>query len=104
MDIDGLMVHYRDEGKGPPVLLVHGTFSSLHTFDAWTRILRDSYRVIRLDLPGFGLTGPTPNGKYEISYYLDLFVQFLKNLHIEKCHIAGSSLGGWLGAWGTTRR
>jgi pimeloyl-ACP methyl ester carboxylesterase len=98
MDIDGLMVHYRDEGKGSPILLVHGTFSSLHTFDAWTRILKDNYRVIRLDLPGFGLTGPTPNGKYEMTYYLDLFVQFLKNLHIEKCHIAGSSLGGWL-AW-----
>ena len=98
MDIDGLMVHYRDEGKGFPLLLVHGTFSSLHTFDAWTRVLKEHFRVIRLDLPGFGLTGPTPNGEYHMSYYLDVFVQFLKNLKIDKCHVAGSSLGGWL-AW-----
>ena len=98
MDIDGLMVHYRDEGKGYPFLLVHGTFSSLHTFDAWTRVLKENYRVIRLDLPGFGLTGPTPDGKYTMNYYLVFLEKFLKKLSVKECHVAGSSLGGWL-AW-----
>ena len=57
MDLYGINVHYCDEGRGEVILLLHGVFSSLHTFNKWTEILSQSYRVIRLDLPGFGLTG-----------------------------------------------
>jgi pimeloyl-ACP methyl ester carboxylesterase len=98
MDINGMMVHYRDEGEGPVLFLIHGTFSSLHTFNSWTRILKTQYRIVRLDLPGFALTGPMTDGKYDIEVYLSFLNKFLNNLNIKKCHIAGSSLGGWL-AW-----
>ncbi len=54
MDVNGLTIHYRDEGEGPPLLLLHGVASSLHTWDDWTDQLKGSYRVIRMDLPGFG--------------------------------------------------
>ncbi|RMF18370.1 MAG: alpha/beta hydrolase, partial [Candidatus Dadabacteria bacterium] len=47
-------VHYRDEGQGDPVVLVHGTTSSLHTWDGWTAQLKQHHRVIRMDLPAFG--------------------------------------------------
>ena len=93
-----MMVHYRDEGEGPVLFLIHGTFSSLHTFNSWTRILKTQYRIVRLDLPGFALTGPMTDGKYDIEVYLSFLNKFLNNLNIKKCHIAGSSLGGWL-AW-----
>ncbi len=56
--IDNLNVHYRDEGKGMPVVLIHGTSSSLHTWEDWTKILTQSYRVIRMDLPGFRIDWP----------------------------------------------
>src|SRR5262245_26961034 len=58
VEVDGLRVHYRDEGQGPPLVLLHGSNSSLFTWEGWTRELSRSFRVISLDLPGHGLTGP----------------------------------------------
>jgi hypothetical protein len=66
VEVDGLDVHYRDEGTGPPIVLLHGTGASLHTWEAWVEVLSASHRVVRLDLPGFGLTGPNPRGDYRI--------------------------------------
>jgi len=62
--IEGMNVHYRDEGAGPPLVLIHGTLSSLHTWDGWVGQLAPHRRVIRLDLAGFGLTGPAPDRDY----------------------------------------
>ena len=64
MLIEGMRVHYRDEGTGPPLVLIHGTSSSLHTWDGWVTRLAAHRRVVRLDLPGFGLTGPAPDRDY----------------------------------------
>lgn len=96
MYIDGVNVHYRIEGEGEAILLVHGTFSSLHTFDVWTDILKEKHKVIRFDLPGFGLTGPHPKNKYAIDKYTEFINEFLDSIGIEKCTIVGNSLGGWL--------
>jgi len=97
IQIDGMSVHYRDTGKGPVILLLHGNTASLHTWDAWADTLDDDYRVIRLDLPGFGLTGPQPDGKYEIGYIVDFMQRFLSALNVDKASIAGSSHGGFVG-------
>ena len=94
--IEGLDIHYCDEGEGEVVLLVHGTFSSLHSFDYWNDILVKNYRVIRMDLPGFGLTGPHPDHLYSIESYTDFIDEFLTKLNISSCSIVGNSLGGWL--------
>jgi pimeloyl-ACP methyl ester carboxylesterase len=59
--VGGMDVHYRDEGTGPAVVLLHGMGGSLHTWDGWTAALHDSLRVLRVDLPGYGLTGPLPS-------------------------------------------
>ena len=98
LNIDGLKVHYKDEGEGDVLVLLHGTFSSLHTFDSWASILKKNYRVIRLDLPGFGITGPSIDNVYSISKFLDFIGNFLDLLNVNKYHLAGNSLGGWL-AW-----
>ena len=61
VDVRGMSVHYRDEGPrgdAQPVVLLHGTSASLHTWDGWVAELAQTRRVIRFDLPGFGLTGP----------------------------------------------
>jgi len=96
--IDGLLVHFRDEGNanGTPILLLHGAFSSLHTWDGWVREMKKDYRLIRFDLPGFGLTGPTEENKYSVEIYMNFINEFLDTFKIKKVVIVGNSLGGWM--------
>ena len=94
LNIQDMQVHYRDEGKGEVILLLHGTASSLHTWDQWTDRLIKDYRVIRLDLPGFGLTGPHPRDQYEVNNDVEFIQAFLNQLGLENVHLVGSSLGG----------
>jgi pimeloyl-ACP methyl ester carboxylesterase len=96
--VDNMMIHYRDEGEGDVILLLHGAFSSLHTFNEWNKLLKKHYRVIRLDLMGFGLTGPNDSNDYTLENHIRVLKAFLNILKIEKCHVVGNSLGGWL-AW-----
>jgi pimeloyl-ACP methyl ester carboxylesterase len=96
LEIDGMRVHYRDEGNGPAVLLIHGTFASLHTFDPWVESMRDSLRIIRLDLPGFGLTGPQPQHDYSLAATLWVIDSLRQHLGLEHWAIGGNSLGGRL--------
>jgi pimeloyl-ACP methyl ester carboxylesterase len=94
--IDGLSIHYRDEGQGFPLVLLHGAPSSLHSFDGLTAELSKKFRVIRLDLPGYGLTGPNPTGDYSLAFYMRFLDSFLTALHVGSCSIAGNSFGGHL--------
>lgn len=101
ISVDGMEVHYRDEGDpndSIPIVLIHGTGSSLHTFDAWTKDLDDDYRVIRMDLPAYGLTGPFLDRVYSISNYVSFIHDFLVALDIDRCILGGNSLGGGI-AW-----
>jgi pimeloyl-ACP methyl ester carboxylesterase len=98
ISIDGINVHYRDEGKGEAILLIHGTGASLHTWEKWIDMLSPEYRVISFDLPGFGLTGPDPNHNYQISRYTAILDSLMVKLKVDSFHIAGNSLGG-LVAW-----
>lgn len=94
ISIDGANLHYRDEGQGSPIILLHGTAASLHTWDGWTAELSKHHRVLRLDLPGFGLTGRNQTDTYTIAYYSELVLHLMEELGIDKAHVAGSSLGG----------
>jgi pimeloyl-ACP methyl ester carboxylesterase len=98
VEIDGMQVHYREEGTGPAVVLLHGTSSSLHTWDGWTQVLKKSFKVVRLDLPGFGLTGPQPARDYGMGTYVAFFERFAGRVGLEKFALAGNSLGGRI-AW-----
>jgi pimeloyl-ACP methyl ester carboxylesterase len=99
--IDSMNVHYRDEGHKAdtiPIVLIHGTSSSLHTFEGWTSKLKENHRVLRMDLPGFGLTGPFPNRDYSIDHYVEFINRFLETKGVKQCVLAGNSLGGNI-AW-----
>jgi pimeloyl-ACP methyl ester carboxylesterase len=94
LTIEGILVHYRDEGAGPPLVLIHGTSSSLHTWDDWVTRLGVHRRIVRLDLPGFGLTGPAPDQDYSAARYARLVAALLARLGIDRADVAGNSLGG----------
>jgi len=101
ISVNGMDVHYRDEGNKTdtiPIVLIHGTGSSLHTFDNWSDSLKMSNRVIRMDLPAYGLTGPFPNRDYSLTHYTDFLKDFLTALKIKQCILVGNSLGGQI-AW-----
>ncbi|MBB3169219.1 alpha/beta fold hydrolase [Simiduia aestuariiviva] len=100
-EINGQRLHLRDEGPKEddlPIVLLHGTSASLHTWDGWATELQSSRRVVRFDLPGFGLTGPSVDADYSIEYYAATVVGVLDALGIERCILVGNSLGGYV-AW-----
>lgn len=104
IDVGGLQVHLRDEGPrddSVPIVLLHGTSASLHTWEGWASALRRDHRVIRMDLPGFGLTGPTADNDYSIEAYVRFTLALLDTLHVKRFTIAGNSLGGEI-AWHVT--
>lgn len=96
--VQGLQVHIRDEGSGLPVLLLHGTSASLHTWQGWVDRLSRDYRLIRVDLPGFGLTGPRKDHDYSFPAYLKFVSALVDSLSLDTFVIAGNSLGGGI-AW-----
>ena len=105
VDIKGQLVHLRDEGPrddATPIVLLHGTAASLHTWEGWVKALRDKRRVITLDLPGFGLTGPFigqyTRGDYRGDTLARFVIDVLDALKLQRVVMGGNSLGGEV-AW-----
>ena len=95
IQVQGMDVHYRDVGEGPVLILLHGMFSSLHTWEEWIDTLKEDFRVIALDAPNYGLTGAHPKGMFK-HIYSDFLNDFTDALGISECMLAGNSLGGWM--------
>ena len=101
MSILGMQVHYRDQGvqsDSVPLILLHGMSSSLNTWDSVVFFLANHRRVISLDLPGFGLTGPSPENMYNFDYYNKFIDSFTRRLQLTKFTLVGNSMGGSI-AW-----
>ena len=99
--IDGMLVHLRDEGPrddATPIVMLHGTGSSLYTWQGWAERLKATHRVIRFDRPGFGLTGPNPDNDYSMRYYAMFLKRLLDRLGVRRAIVVGNSSGGRM-AW-----
>ncbi|MFE3850758.1 alpha/beta fold hydrolase [Streptomyces griseorubiginosus] len=96
--VDGLQIHYKRAGRGPALVLLHGSASSLQHFDHAAALLSESFDVIRPDLPGCGLTGPRTDRDYRIPAYTATVADFLEALGVPHYAVAGNSLGGNI-AW-----
>ncbi|UAJ09657.1 alpha/beta hydrolase [Polymorphobacter megasporae] len=96
----GLTVHLRDEGKhdGVPLVLLHGSNASLHTWEPWVARLGDRFRIISFDLPAHGLTGPAPDGQYSQSAYAKVLAAVVANRRLTRFVLAGNSMGGGVAA------
>jgi pimeloyl-ACP methyl ester carboxylesterase len=93
---DGVTVHLRDEGPkdAPAILLLHGSNADLHTWEPWVAGLSDSYRIIRFDQVGHGLTGPDPAHDYSLASFTADIDEVADALGLERFFIGGNSMGG----------
>jgi pimeloyl-ACP methyl ester carboxylesterase len=98
--VDGVRLRLRDTGprEAPAVILLHGFGASLDTWEPWARALSARYRVIRFDLPGFGLTGPDPTGDYTDAREMKILIDLMDQLGVVRASLIGNSLGGRI-AW-----
>lgn len=98
--VNGLRVHYRDTGvqSAQTVVLLHGFGSSLQTWDQWSSVIDQNFRVVRLDLAGFGLTGESPDHDYSDEADVERLSNFLNRIGVINPIIVGHSMGGRI-AW-----
>ncbi len=94
INIDGTRIHFRDEGSGPALLLLHANFGNLIGWDPWVDALKDSYRIVRMDFTSHGLTGPDPTGDYSQERTLELTEKFIEAMNLGTFSIGGTSMGG----------
>jgi pimeloyl-ACP methyl ester carboxylesterase len=94
IEVDGLRVHYRDRGSGSPLVLLHGSNSSLFTWEGWVERLAPTHRVVTLDLPGHGLTGPDPKERYSAVEMAEVVDAFLSKIGLQRFALGGNSMGG----------
>ncbi len=98
--IDGVRLRLRDTGPSDAqaIVMLHGFGASLETWEDWAKSLSTRYRVIRFDLPGFGLTGPDPTGDYTDARSMKILGDLLDQLDVDRVSLIGNSLGGRI-AW-----
>lgn len=93
---DGVTAHLRDEGPrdAPAIILLHGSNADLHTWEPWVKGLSDSYRIVRFDQIGHGLTGPDPEHDYSLASFTSDIDEVADALGIDSFFIGGNSMGG----------
>lgn len=98
--VDGVRIRLRDTGprNAETVIFLHGFCSSLETWEPWAKALSTNYRVVRFDLPGFGLTGIDPTGDYSDQREIKILTDLMDQLEIAKATLVGNSMGGRI-AW-----
>ncbi|HEV2880230.1 MAG TPA: alpha/beta hydrolase [Pyrinomonadaceae bacterium] len=93
-DVEGVgRVHYQERGSGRALVLIHGNNSSAYSWSDVFDQLAKEFRVVALDLKGFGFTSK-PAGDYRVETQAALVVRLLDELKIERAVLCGSSMGG----------
>lgn len=102
--VAGTRLHVRDSGRHgpgrdlPAIIMLHGFGASLHTWEPWAAALADRFRVVRYDLPGFGLSPPRPGGDYSLAADIAELGALMDALGLARATLIGSSMGGKV-AW-----
>lgn len=94
--VGGQALHVVDEGPrdAPVLVLVHGSFASVHMWDGWAAGLKPHYRVIRFDRPGMGLSGPQPQGRYNGDAEAELIGALAGQMKLPPFVLVGTSSAG----------
>jgi pimeloyl-ACP methyl ester carboxylesterase len=93
VEIDGTRLHYRDEGQGPVLVLLHGSRASLQQWDGWVAELGDRFRIVRVDGMGHGLSGPDGRNDYSAERQLLLLDKLFDHLGLQRFVLGGTSSG-----------
>lgn len=93
VDVDGVKVFYKAEGKGEPVILIHGNGLSHGQWKYNIEPIARAFTVYAPDLPGFGLSDK-PGVEYSLSYYIDFLHSFMDAVGISRSTVVGHSFGG----------
>lgn len=103
--VDGVRLRLRDTGPAhaPAIVMLHGFASSLETWEPWAQLLSARFRVVRFDLPGFGLSGLDPTGDYSDAREVSILAELMRILGVERATLVGSSMGGRI-AWSFAAR
>jgi pimeloyl-ACP methyl ester carboxylesterase len=92
-EVDGTRVHYRDEGSGPVLVMLHGSRASLHQWDGWVRELGGRFRIVRMDLEAHGLTGPDGRGDMTAERQIAQVEGLVSQLGLTRFVLVGTSSG-----------
>lgn len=98
LNYKGKKIHYVDEGQGKVILAIHGTSDSLRTWDELAKKLTDNFRVIRIDLPGFGLSDNFSVKDFWPERISNIITRLCEHLEVTQLSLIGNSLGGYY-AW-----
>ena len=100
VELLGATLHLRDDGPrdAPVLLFLHGFGASLHTWEPWAQALAADFRVLRVDLPGHGLSPPDPSDDYTDTRSQLLLLALLDRLGVQRVSVIGNSMGGRI-AW-----
>jgi pimeloyl-ACP methyl ester carboxylesterase len=96
VEVDGHRIVYLDGGRGAPVLLLHGFGANRDNWTLLARALTPHFRVIAPDLPGFGASSRVPAASYSLDAQLARLEAFTRALALERFHLGGNSMGGYL--------
>lgn len=98
-EFDRWKIHYHMSGRGEPLLLIHGIGASLYCWRWILPLLRDHFKVVALDLPGFGQSSKPTDVSYGLDEQCERILQFLDTLKIKRFHVVGNSMGGNIALW-----
>lgn len=91
--VQGLNINYVVQGEGDPVVLLHGWGANITLFNNLIQLLSPKYKVIAMDMPGFG-ESDEPKEAWDVGRYVDFVLEFLKDFNCDKVTLLGHSFGG----------
>lgn len=98
LDADGIKTRVLEAGQGDPLILLHGTGGHIEAYARNIKGLSQHFRVFAIDMVGHGYTDK-PDRPYGVDFYSDHLLAVIQALQLEKVHLSGESLGGWVAAW-----
>lgn len=104
VEIGGHTVHYVDEGAGPTLLLLHGNPTWSFLWRDAIRELRNEFRCVALDYPGFGLSTPKAGYRFLPEEHAEVVTGFVDALGLTGVTLVGQDWGGPIGLAAAQRR
>lgn len=107
VDVQGIQTHYHEEGKGEPLLLIHGSGPGVSAWANWRLvfpILSRHYHLYAPDVVGFGYTERPENIQYSVDLWVEHMIAFIETMNLRNVSIIGNSMGGALALHVANRR